>query len=439
MLEEPAPRVLIVEYNRILTAHLYRILAQEGYIPIVAETAAEALRLAKEERPDLAIVDAKLPDMEGYVLTRQFREDPATQGMPVLLLRRDNDTASKIAVIEAGVTDHMTQPFNPYALIYRVKSVLVRHEAPDESLIGADKHRSIAFFGCKGGVGATTLAVNLAVALHQRGGGRMVLFDANFAFGDIGVHLDMNPPHSVIDLVKHIEELDPAYVDQVLADYQGYMRILLGPRLPEQADMITPDHIQELLDKMSRFSDYLIIDCPTSYNEQTLTILEHVDDIMLVTTPEVSAIRNTSVFLNLASRLNWPDKKIRIILNRANSNQQIGLREIERTLHRQVEFSIINSRKAVVQSLTRGQPLVLEQPTHQLSQQILEMADRLLGRVQLPALESKPGSGSLLKRNNRAPTPRRLPKAEPTIPAPPPYNPTPTKSLWKKLLNRVAS
>lgn len=428
-----APRILVIEHDPLMAGRLQRLLAAEGYAPVLATTGEEGFRIATQLHPEMAIVDVRLPDTDGYALCRRFREEAATMSLPVLLLRRDRNAASKIAVIEAGANDHITQPFYPDALIYRVKSALVRAEATPDTLIGV-RGKTIALFGCKGGVGTTTIAVNLAVALHQRSQIQCALLDADFSFGDVGVQLDLPRQHTILDLVRNIEDLDPLYVEQVLGDFRGMVRVLLGPPLPEHAELISAEHVTRFMETLRQQFSYTVVDCATSYDERILAVLEHADHLLLICTPEVSAIRNTSTFLDLLRRLKLPQEKVRIVLNRANSNQQIGVREIERHLRHDISFFTPSSGQMVVRSLTQGVPLVLEQPSHAFCAQIFRMADTLLHEGQPPqSMALLPAETSAL---------RTAPVVPQALPAPTPERPaerTAGSGLFHKLLRRIGS
>lgn len=394
-----APRILIAEPDPTLAAHLSRILMDQGYDPLLASTGREAFKMAVQFAPDSAIVDESLPDMDGTELCKQLRQHAVTFSLPVLILTRTSDAASKIAVIEAGANDHLTRPFHPDALIYRIKSILVRSQTGYGGLVGGTRYgRIIAFFGSKGGVGTTSLATNLAIALHQKGAGKVLLFDTAFSFGDIGVHLDINTNKNVLDLVKNVDELDPTAVEQVLVRHSSGIRVLLGPAYPEESETIQASHMEQLLKYLAELYNYLIIDCPTNYDDRTLTVLEHADEIMVVMTPEIGAIKNTSMFIRLAQRLKLPLQNVHIVLNRANSNSQIGLKEIERILQQDIQYRIVSSGHSMVQSVTRGVPIVLQRGQHPFAEQVYAMADTLLGHTSSPAVAPAPFRPQLLEK-----------------------------------------
>ncbi len=373
------PRILIVDDSLVITEVLHQLLTGQGYDVERANTGEEAYERAVCQPPDMIVSDLVLPGMDGYQLCRRLRQNPATRSLPILMVTAQDEIQDKVAGFESGVDDYLTKPFEPEELVYRVKGLLGRAKSRSQSvMMPGERGRTIAFFGGKGGVGKTTLAVNLAVAIQRRAGKRVALFDADFCFGDVGVHLGLPQERNVIDLIKYINDLTPELADDVLATHDSGVRVLLNPARPEEADLIDPAHVRRLLHFLADLYDYVVVDCQPSYDERMLVVLEQADEILLVITPEIGPIKNTSHFLNLAARLGLALDKIHIILNRANSDVGIGLGEIERTLKHRVAYQIVSGGRPVVVSVNRGAPIVLSQGDHPLAQQVMRMADHMM-------------------------------------------------------------
>lgn len=374
-------RVLLATKDNAIRKRIEWTFDGEGYEVVAASRGQFAFSKLRQTSVELAIIDTDLPDMDGFDLCRRFRDEFPQRNLPILLLIDDGSTAAKIRVFEAGADSYLVKPFHGDELFHTAKSLLARVKPATHGVAtGREKGRIFANFGCKAGVGTTTLSVNMAVALRKRTKKRVALVDADFYFGDTSIHLDLQTHNDVIDLVYSIDELDQTIINQVLSPHSSGVDVLLSPLRPEQAELITPDHVLKIIEHLATFYDYIVIDCYTSYDGNILTILERADDLMLVTTPEISPIRNGSNFLNLADQVGIDLHKIHLVLNRSNSNVQIRAQEIENTLDRQIEFRIISSGEQIVSSLTRGMPLVLSDPAHRFSQQIFSMVDVLTER-----------------------------------------------------------
>ena len=234
-----------------------------------------------------------------------------------------------------------------------------------------------AVFGAKGGVGKTTIAVNMAVALAKRSELNVALMDADFAFGDVAAHLNLAPSRTILDLVPRTFDLDEDMLGRVLPRHDSGVRVLLGPYRPEDAERISEDSLRVILRRLTDTFDFVIVDCASNYDDLTLTILEQADQIVMVLTPEIGPIKNTTTFIDLAGQLDIPTPKIQIVLNRANSEVGIAAPEIERALQKQIPLRLMSGGRPVVLSVNHGVPIMLQQPQHPFSQQIARIVEAL--------------------------------------------------------------
>jgi pilus assembly protein CpaE len=371
-------RILLVDNDTISNDLVRLTLGSEGYQLGLVQTGEEAYAQASRQPPDLAIVEAVLPGMDGFTLARNLRQAEASRNLPILMLTSKAEIADKVAAFEAGVDDYLTKPFDPTELVVRVKRLLVRAQmaAPTEAQ-APKRGRIIAVFGTKGGVGKTTLSVNLAVALQRKTKARVALFDADFFFGDIALHMNLRPTTTVIDLVDRMEQLEPELIERIMVTHSSGVRVLLGPTQPEEAERIKTEHVERLLKSLSELYNFVIVDCHPNYDDRNLAILEHADDIMFVVRPELGPLKNMGVFLNLVLKLALPLSKIHIVLNRAGSRSGIEVEQIERNFRSRIAFRMVSGGRTVVLSVNRGVPLMMEKPNHPLSKQIWGMAEFL--------------------------------------------------------------
>ncbi len=372
-------RILTATNDPTLFKLLNLLFTSEGHQVAQATSAAETYEKSAALKPHMVVIDDSLPNTNSADLCRRLRQRTAARDQAILVISSKTDFDDKIAALEAGADEYLTKPFDSKELAYRVKNLLAHVEASAGARVEPERHgRVIAFFGTKGGVGKTTLAVNAAVALNQKSGGRVLIFDADFFFGDVGVHLNMPPTRSFSDLIEHIDRLDPELVEQVVLPHASGIRVLLSPFRPEKAELITPEHVKQLLTYLADQYDYIVVDCHAAYDERTLSILDRADEIMLVVTPEVGPIKNTSVFLDIAEKLGLALDKIHIILNRSNSDVGIAVQEIERSFKHRVQFSIVSGGRPVVLSVNHGQPLGIVKPDHPVYQEISRLADWII-------------------------------------------------------------
>ena len=264
-------------------------------------------------------------------------------------------------------------------MTYRIKNLVMRVQVPLEAEKAPVKHgRVVACFGTKGGVGKTTVAVNTALALQRQSGGRVTIFDADYFFGDVGVHLNMPPTRSVMDLIANIDSLDAEFVDQVVLRHPTGLGVLLSPFSPEKADLITAEHVKTVVGFLADLNDYVVVDCHATYDDRTLSILDRADEILLVVTPEVGPLKNTRMFLDIAEKLGISLEKVHIVLNRSNSNVGIETQEIERSFKHRVQFNLISGGRPVVLSVNKGQPLLTGRLDNPVAQELIHIADWII-------------------------------------------------------------
>lgn len=359
------------------------VLTQEGHQVIVANTAENAFTLATQQPPQAFIIDVVLPGMDGFALTRKLRDNASTRAVPIMIVSSKDEVAAKVAGFEAGADDYLVKPFEPEELKYRIKNLLTRTRPQlEKKNAGRTPGKTVVFFGSKGGVGKTSIALNLAVALQKKSVGKKIaLVDADYGFGDIAARLNLATTRSVLDLVRNVDQIDPELVNQVMVSHSSGLRVLLNPVHPAEAEFITPEHVKKIMGMVTCLYDIIVIDCQSTYEERTLAILDRADMLMLVVTPEIGPVKNASQFLELAEDLGISSEKIYIILNRFNSNVGIEPEEIERTYKRKIAFNLSSAGRTITLSSNQGTPLVLAQPTHPFSQQIFQLAEGLTKRL----------------------------------------------------------
>ncbi|HEX7589001.1 MAG TPA: response regulator [Anaerolineae bacterium] len=378
-MSQVARKLILITSTDPTLVKLLNMLLADSFEVVQCKTGDEAFERSVSLRPQLIIIDDAVPGGGSIALCGKLRRNPATRHAGILLLSGSAEMTIKISAFEAGADEFITKPFDSKELMYRVKNLVSRVHIPTEAQPAPAKHgRVIACFGTKGGVGKTTVAVNTALALHRQSGGRVAIFDADFFFGDVGVHLNVPPTRSVMDLIEHVDNLDAEFVDQIVLRHPTGLRVLLSPFSPEKADLITAEHIKAVVGFLAELNDYVVVDCHATYDDRTLSILDRADEILLIVTPEVGPLKNTRMFLDIAEKLGISLDKVHIVLNRSNSNVGIESQEIERSFKHRVQFSIVSGGRPVVMSVNQGQPLLTGKLDNAVAQEIIRIADWII-------------------------------------------------------------
>jgi pilus assembly protein CpaE len=390
-------RVLIVDDISETRDHLTKLLGFESDIEVIGSAASgtEALRLAAELGPDVVLMDINMPDMDGITTTERLAAAAPTAAVVMMSVQGEADYLRRSML--AGAREFLVKPFSSDELTASIRQVHTREREKLSRMAsvpaagggggtgsghdGGSEGRVVAVFSPKGGVGRTTVAVNLAVAAATDLGKSVVLVDGSFQFGDVGVLLNLNPKNkSIADLVPELEAGEPESLDTFVINHSAGIRVLLAPPSPEMAELVTPAAVRRVLEALRRGHDLVIVDCTSWFNETTLTILDAADVILTMLSLEITSIKNMRLFLEVAAQLGYEDK-VQLVLNRADSSLGIRVSDVESSIGRKVDHTIVSDGRSVVYALNRGVPFFLSNREAQVSQDVLRLAESLTGEA----------------------------------------------------------
>ena len=330
---------------------------------MLPDTGDEALARVRQDGPTLAAIDLAGTAIDGWALYNRLRGDPTSANLPVLLVAREEDLATRLSVLRPDLDDYVTRPLRAQEVAHRIKHLMARaHPVRGRESESKASGRIIAFCSNKGGVGKTILSVNMAVALRQRTGKRVAIVDGDFFYGNVGTYLGVPPVRSIMDLIPIIDEMDAEAADRVLIRHASGVRVLLSPPRPDQAAEVSPSHVQRVLEFLATTYDYIVVDCQTVIDSRLIPALDLASDIMVVVTPEMGCLKNMRVLLDQFGEVGIDLKKVHVVLNRAATNVEIEARDIEQAFKQKVAFSLSSGGRPVILSINRGVPLIMEQP-----------------------------------------------------------------------------
>jgi pilus assembly protein CpaE len=368
-------KILIVDDDANVQRLLTYTLKQEGYETVVAADGAEGIRLWQAEDPALILLDVSLPKLDGYQVAARIREEEAEAGhVPIIMLTAERDVEQKVRALRAGADDFLLKPFHPAELIARMKSLLSRF-APRDALVGRPPLGHIfAFYGAKGGVGTTTIAINTAIALHRELGRKVALVDGNLQFGDHRVFLDLGLDRkSVVDVVT-APHIDVDLVKQVLVRHDSGVDLLLAPPSPETAELVTQDHMPLILEQLRTLYDYVLVDIDKRLDEVNLRILDAADTVFVVMTADLSCLKNVRLVLETIGHLGYPEEKVRLVLNRSNAFTGISVKNAEGALKRTIDDQVVNEYRGAISALNSGAPFMFTKADSVLGRSLLDFA-----------------------------------------------------------------
>jgi pilus assembly protein CpaE len=394
-------RVLIVDDIPETRDHLAKLLGFETDIEVAGAAASgrEAIEMAGRLTPDVILMDINMPDMDGIAATERLSAEVPGAAVVMMSVQGEADYLRRSML--AGAREFLVKPFSSDELTSSIRQVYTREReklsriavqlpsssgtqtpksAVSEPRNGDQQGRIVAVFGPKGGVGRTTLAVNMAVAAATELGQRTCLVDASFQFGDVGVLLNLNPKNkSIADLIPELESGEPESLDTFIINHSAGIRVLLAPPSPEMAELITPHAIKRMLEALRATHDLVVVDCMSSFNETTLAILDLADTVLTMLSLEITSIKNIRLFLEVAEQLGYGADKVRLVLNRADSSLGIRVADVEHSIGRRVDHTIVSDGRSVVYALNRGVPFFLSNREAQVSQDVLRLASAVVG------------------------------------------------------------
>jgi pilus assembly protein CpaE len=311
-------------------------------------------------------------------------EDGPSTHTPVILLLAENEAEHRGKALRSGADDYLIKPFHPAELMARMRSLLARYAPADSAPIPPhrataaatsrrrDPARVILFYGAKGGVGTTTIAINTAIALHKEMGKKVCLIDANLQFGDHRVFMDLGlDKMSVVDLATS-PGFDLDLIRQILIKHESGVDLLLAPPSPETAELVTSDHLPEIINTMANEFDYIVLDVDKRLDEVNLRIMDVVQTIYLVMTADLPCLKNVRLVLETIGHLGYSDEKVKLILNRSNAFTGINMKNAESALKRRIDYQIVNEYRTAIGALNSGAPFMYTKSDSVLGRNMLE-------------------------------------------------------------------
>ncbi|MFV9503192.1 MAG: response regulator [Oscillochloridaceae bacterium umkhey_bin13] len=405
MTEAEKIRVIIVDDIVDTRDQLEKLLFFEKDIEVIgkASNGREAITMARQLRPDVMLMDINMPDMDGISATEAIMsQDPSVQ---VIIMSVQGETDYLRRAMLAGAREFLTKPISADDLYKSIRHVhklaAARPKAGPVAPAGdssaptgsSGEGQIIAVFSPKGGVGTSSVAANLAVAIRQLTNKKVALVDANVVFGDLTVILNLRSDKTIIELAQRVDELDRDLINDVLATHTSQIKVLLAPPDPQRGELVTAEHLRTILVALRNEFDYVVVDTPASFQDRSLAALDLASRIITLMTLEMHCIRNIKLFLEVADLLEYPRDKVMLVLNKASNRTGIRAEDVEKNIQRKVVLQIGDAAQDVTFSINQGVPLVISRPTHQISRDIGTLARELTGATKTtPATAGAPAA-----------------------------------------------
>ncbi|HET7676581.1 MAG TPA: AAA family ATPase [Candidatus Limnocylindrales bacterium] len=407
----PASTILLIEADAKAGESIRAGLARSGHqVADMADT-AEALLRASEY--DLVIID-RVPGKSGAAdICRELRADPARASVAVLCIAQTDDVEERVAFLEAGADDVMARPFDERELEARVEALLLRFKHARDAgqaaltpVLLAPRQRLIAFFSPKGGVGTTTIAVNVAVAAAERLPGRVAIFDLDLQWGQVATHLDLRPPQSLAELARdEVAMAEPELLRSYAVQHESGLAVFCAPTTPDQVEAVQPEHVRRFLSSATRAYDVVVVDAGHTLDGRTLAVMEMADNIVFPLYPEIAALRALHSLLDALTEGAAVGGKTSYVLNHIFAREMLKQRDIENTLAAQITTELPYEPIVYLKAVNEGIPVVRGAPRSAPAASLSRLAATLIGDLPAEVIagngqqaQRKKGLGGLLKR-----------------------------------------
>lgn len=401
-------RVLIVDDVAETRENIRKLLQFESDVEVVgaARSGKEGIQLAKELDPDVVLMDINMPDVDGITATEIIRQKAPHIKVVILSVQGDQNYMRRAML--AGARDFLTKPPMGDELISAIRRAgeIARTEraqavslrtipaamnsgaSPASPLgFGLTRGKVVSVYSPKGGTGCTTIAVNLAVALHNEDT-RVVIVDSNLQYGDVAMFFNEQGKNTISDLAPLADELDSEIVDGVLVKHAATgISILASPSRPEQADKVNADQFLKVVDFLRRMYAYVVVDTATYLSDVTIAAIDVSDVLVLITTQDIPSIKNSRLFLDLMQTLKIDRSRVVFVMNKFDKRIAITADRVGENLKQEVAAILPLEERVVIPAVNRGIPFMIDNKTQPIARGIFGLAESVRARVAALELE----------------------------------------------------
>ena len=378
-----AEKILVVDDDPQTVKYLSIFLRRLGYDPLEALDGMQALKLAHEHRPDIVILDVMMPGMDGFEVARNLRRHPETALIPILMFTAKTQVDDKLAGYEAGVDIYLTKPAHPVELQANIKALLTQKKARSEAR--AKKGYTVGVMAAKGGLGVSTVALNLAVAARQKGKGQVLAAEMRPGQGTWGEELAIGGSQGLGNLLRmNRAEITPAAVGGQLSQNTFGVPLLLASNEPCDAEcMGALAQYEVVVEEIGQLADLVVMDIGTNFHPAYEIFTRQCDEMVLILEPLPVTVKRTRHLIGELKTHTYGSAKVLtlVTVNRMRAEMTLTKSQIEDILGQTVNLGFTPAPELAYLSVTRAAPMYLLQPEGIISKQFDVLAEHILGHI----------------------------------------------------------
>jgi len=357
--------------------------------------------VARQSSPDLVVVALDADHTKALQLIQQLVVE--CPNVPILAVSARGDGQSILQALRAGAKEFLTQPVVLEELLVCLQRLRQTRGTTDANGVftsGASKSESMvmAVVGTRGGVGCTSLAVNIGCNIAQDKANNVALIDLDLALGDADVALDLMPDYTLADVALNIERLDMTFLRRSLSKHASGLSLLPHPVQMEDISLIHEDHLQRVIGLLRASYSHLIFDLSKRFTPTDMTAMRMADVVLLVAQLELSSLRNAVRMLHAFGTEDGMVEKVKVIINRVGGDDSdISLKKAEETIGKPIYWQVPNDFKAMLGARNAGVPLLEHAPKSRAHISLLQLANALCGKAEAEKKKEKRGFFSFSK------------------------------------------
>jgi pilus assembly protein CpaE len=382
----PAATILLLEADASSRDTISAALTTAGYTVNTVNDADEAFRRAAEHQ--LVILDVVTGPKTAIDVCREIRATPSMAAIPVLCIGQTDEVEERIRFLEVGADDVIARPFDDRELEARIEALLLRFQRSKDlapilnanGTISTASRRIVAVFSPKGGVGTTTIATNLGMAMAHRHPDRVVVVDMDLQFGQVATHLNVDVKRSLADVARDEAALrEPDLLRTYAIRHDAGLHVLAAPPTPELADLISTQHVEAILETILGTYDTVIVDAGSELDDRTMAIFEKADNVILVVNPEMAALKAVHSLLDFLNEAGSVGAKTTFVMNNMFAREILKMRDVESALGTKVSIELPYDPFLYLKAVNEGVPVVVGAPRSSAADRLLKLVELAIG------------------------------------------------------------
>lgn len=377
-------RILIVNDNRDSIMAIRELLTPNSEFKIIGDAidGREAIDLTNQYYPDIVLMDTHMPNINGYDACLKITQASPFIGVILVGYGESPDILRKS--MRFGADDYLELPlskaklYNAIIALHKIKQKQKEKLLNNPLIIPNREPKVVTVFSTKGGVGKSVVSTNVAIALRKATKEDVLLMDLDLQFGDVAELLNINPKTSIIDLLADIDKIDVNEWSKYLSTHYSGISVLTSPFKPEQADLVSEKDIKKIISVYKKFFDYIVIDLPPLFNSVSVGCVEVADHVLMLSTTEIPTLKNVKDGIDTLKKLECPDEKVTVVINRFNNRGELKLEDMIKFLGMGNLVMINDDSATVSTSINIGDPFVLSFKKSTVAKQVLNITNNLI-------------------------------------------------------------